>query len=49
MIDAETKKAMDLDSLVTNIPKIQFQYNLGADFDNRAIEIWEKAKAAVAK
>lgn len=49
MIDADTKKAMDLDSLVTNIPKIQFQYNLGADFDNRAIEVWEKAKAAVAK
>jgi spermidine/putrescine transport system substrate-binding protein len=49
IVDAETKKAMDLESLVTNIPKIQFQYNLGADFDNRAIQIWEKAKAAVAK
>ncbi len=43
------QKAMDLDTLVTNIPKIQFQYNLGADFDNRAIQIWEKAKATVAK
>jgi spermidine/putrescine-binding protein len=49
MIDADTRKAMDLDTLVTNIPKIQFQYNLGADFDKRAIQIWEKAKAAVAK
>lgn len=49
IIDDETKKAMDLETLVTNIPKIQFQYNLGADFDNRGIQIWEKAKAAVAK
>jgi spermidine/putrescine transport system substrate-binding protein len=49
LIDAETKKAMDLETLVANIPKIQFQYNLGADFDNRGIQIWEKAKAAVAK
>jgi spermidine/putrescine transport system substrate-binding protein len=49
MIDADTRKAMDLDTLVTNIPKIQFQYNLGADFDKRAIQIWEKAKATVAK
>jgi spermidine/putrescine transport system substrate-binding protein len=49
MIDADTRKAMDLDTLVTNIPKIQFQYNLGADFDKRAIDIWEKAKATVAK
>ncbi len=49
IIDEETKKAMDLETLVTNIPKIQFQYNLGADFDNRGIQIWEKAKAAVAK
>jgi spermidine/putrescine transport system substrate-binding protein len=49
MIDAETKKAMDLEGLVANIPKIQFQHNLGADFDNRAVQIWEKAKAAVAK
>jgi spermidine/putrescine transport system substrate-binding protein len=49
IVDEETKKAMDLETLVTNIPKIQFQYNLGADFDNRGIQIWEKAKAAVAK
>jgi spermidine/putrescine transport system substrate-binding protein len=49
LVDAETRKAMELDTLVTNIPKIQFQYNLGADFDNRAIKIWEKAKAAVAQ
>jgi spermidine/putrescine transport system substrate-binding protein len=49
MIDADTRKAMDLDTLVTNIPKIQFQYNLGADIDKRAIQIWEKAKATVAK
>jgi spermidine/putrescine transport system substrate-binding protein len=49
MVDADTRKAMDIDTLVTNIPKIQFQYNLGADFDNRAIQIWEKAKSMVAK
>ena len=40
---------MDLDTLVANISKIQFQYNLGADFDKRAIAIWEKAKSTVAK
>lgn len=49
MIDADTRKAMDLDALVANIPNIQFQYNLGADFDKRALEIWERAKAAVSK
>ena len=40
---------MDLDALVANIDKIQFQYNLGGDFDKRGIEVWERAKAAVAK
>jgi spermidine/putrescine transport system substrate-binding protein len=49
IIDEETRTAMDLETLVTNIPKIQFQYNLGADFDNRGIQIWEKAKSAVAQ
>ena len=49
MLDAKTKKDMDLDALVANIDKIQFQYNLGADFDKRGIEIWESAKAAAAK
>ena len=32
-------------TLVANIDKIQFQYNLGADFDKRGIEVWERAKA----
>ena len=45
MLDAETKKDMDIDALVANIDKIQFQYNLGADFDKRGIEMWERAKA----
>jgi len=49
MLDEQTRKDMDLDALVANIDKIQFQYNLGADFDKRAIEVWERAKAAAAK
>ena len=49
LVDADTRKTMDLDTLVANISKIQFQYNLGADFDKRAIQIWEKAKSTVAK
>ena len=40
---------MDLDALVANIDKIQFQYNLGADFDAKAVEVWERAKAAAAQ
>jgi spermidine/putrescine transport system substrate-binding protein len=47
MLDEETRRNMDLDALVANIDKIQFQYNLGADFDKRGIEIWERAKALV--
>ncbi|CAN5556326.1 spermidine/putrescine ABC transporter substrate-binding protein [soil metagenome] len=46
MLDDKTKADMDIDALVANLDKIQFQYNLGADFDKRAIEIWEHAKAA---
>jgi spermidine/putrescine transport system substrate-binding protein len=47
LLDEQTKKNMDLDALVANIDKIQFQYNLGADFDKRGIEVWERAKALV--
>ena len=46
-LDSETKKKMDIDALVANIDKIQFQHNLGADFDKRGIEMWERAKARV--
>ena len=48
LLDAKTKADMGLDDLVKNMDKIQFQYNLGADFDKRATEIWERAKAAAA-
>ena len=48
ILDAKTKADMGLDELVKNMDKIQFQYNLGADFDKRAIEVWERAKAAAA-
>jgi spermidine/putrescine transport system substrate-binding protein len=44
MLDDQTKKDMDIDALVANLDKIQFQYNLGADFEKRGIELWEKAK-----
>jgi len=44
MLDEQTKKDMDIDALVANLDKIQFQYNLGADFEKRGIELWEKAK-----
>ena len=40
---------MDLDALVANLDKIQFQYNLGADFDKQGIDIWERAKASGVK
>ena len=46
MLDEQTKKDMDIDALVSNLDKIQFQYNLGADFEKRGIELWEKAKTA---
>lgn len=46
LLDAKTKSDLGLDQLIANLDKIQFQYNLGADFDNRAAQIWEKAKAA---
>jgi spermidine/putrescine transport system substrate-binding protein len=46
MLDDKTKKDMDIDALVSNLDKIQFQYNLGADFEKRGIELWEKAKTA---
>jgi spermidine/putrescine transport system substrate-binding protein len=46
LLDEKTKKDMDLEALVANLDKIQFQYNLGADFDNRGIKMWEHAKAA---
>lgn len=49
MLDEKTRTDMDIDSLVANLDKIQFQYNLGADFDKRAIEIWERAKASASK
>jgi spermidine/putrescine transport system substrate-binding protein len=46
LLDEKTRKDMDLDALVANLDKIQFQYNLGGDFDKKAIDLWEKAKAA---
>ena len=49
LLDEKTKTDMDLDALVSNLDKIQFQYNLGADFDKKGIEVWEKAKAGGAK
>lgn len=49
MLDEKTKKDMDLDALVSSLDKIQFQHSLGAEFDKRAIELWERAKAAAAK
>lgn len=49
LLDAKTKADMGLDELVKNMDKIQFQYNLGADFDKRAIDAWENAKAAAAR
>jgi len=49
LLDAKTKANMGIDELVKNLDNIQFQYNLGADFDKRAIEIWEAAKAAAAQ
>lgn len=49
MLDEETRAEMNLDQMIANMDKIQFQYNLGADFDNRGIELWQKAKAAVAQ
>jgi hypothetical protein len=39
---------MGIDDLVKNMDKIQFQYSLGAEFDKRAIEVWQRAKAAAA-
>jgi hypothetical protein len=39
---------MGLDDLIKNMDKIQFQYSLGADFDKRASDVWERAKAAAA-
>jgi spermidine/putrescine transport system substrate-binding protein len=48
MLDEKTREAMGLDELVKNMDKIQFQYNLGADFDNKANEVWQRAKAAAA-
>jgi spermidine/putrescine transport system substrate-binding protein len=48
LLDAKTKADMGLDDLVKNMDKIQFQYSLGADFDKRAIEVWQRAKAAAA-
>ncbi|MCZ6860641.1 MAG: spermidine/putrescine ABC transporter substrate-binding protein [Alphaproteobacteria bacterium] len=49
MVDAKTNADMGLDDLVKNIDKIQFKYDLGADFTNRAAEVWERAKAAAGK
>jgi spermidine/putrescine transport system substrate-binding protein len=48
LLDDKTKTAMGLDDLVKNMDKIQFQYGLGAGFDNRGIALWERAKAAMA-
>jgi spermidine/putrescine transport system substrate-binding protein len=49
LVDQKTRADMGLDDLVKNIDKIQFQRNLGADFDNRAIQVWNDAKAAAAQ
>ena len=46
LLDDKTRADMGLDDLVKNMDKIQFQYNLGADFDKRGIDVWEGAKAA---
>ena len=45
----QSRRRLDLDALVANLSKIQFQYNLGADFDDRGIQVWERAKAAATK
>lgn len=49
LVDGKTRADMGLDDLVKNIDKIQFQRSLGADFDNRAIQVWNDAKAAAAQ
>jgi spermidine/putrescine transport system substrate-binding protein len=49
LVNQKTRADMGLDDLVKNIDKIQFQRNLGADFDNRAIQVWNDAKAAAAQ
>src|SRR5262249_12496415 len=49
LLDEKTKADMGLDDLVKNMDKIQFSYNLSADFSRRETELWQRAKAAVAQ
>jgi len=49
LLDEQTKVDMGLDGMVAGMDSIQFQYNLGAEFDKRAIEVWERAKASASK
>jgi spermidine/putrescine transport system substrate-binding protein len=44
LMDDATKKNLGLEEMVKNIDKIEFQRDLGADFNTRAIELWQKAK-----
>lgn len=49
LLDDKVKKDLGLEQLIANLDKIQFQYNLGQEFDSRATEMWERAKASVAQ
>ena len=45
MMDAEIRKTLDIDNLVANMSRVQFQTDLGAAYEDKATDVWQKAKA----
>ena len=43
-LDDKARKKIGINALVVEFDKIQFGYNLGVDFDERAIEMLKRAK-----
>jgi spermidine/putrescine transport system substrate-binding protein len=45
LMDAATKETLGIEEMSKHLDQITFQHDMGADFNNKAIEIWQKAKA----
>ncbi|MDY0883585.1 PotD/PotF family extracellular solute-binding protein [Dongia soli] len=45
LMDSDTKRTLDLDNLTANMSHVQFQRDLGAAYERKATEVWQKAKA----
>ena len=47
LLDPELRATLGVDDAEANLNRVQFQRNLGAAYEAKATEVWQKAKALV--